>query len=143
MTREELSALHAALAAVLGWPDGIRELIGRWLASETAWPGNGQDSHSPSHVPSTPRPTPARYVGKIRRGRPKTSTKTAERKLLTAMADNPGLSVIVLANAAGSSRSATGERLRQMALRGVVEKSVTGRWKLKEAEPDPPPPSPS
>jgi hypothetical protein len=35
----------------------------------------------------------------------------------------------------GSSRSATGERLRQMAFRGVVEKDVTGRWKLKREEP--------
>jgi hypothetical protein len=51
------------------------------------------------------------------------------------MQDNPGLSVIALANAVGSSRSATGERLRQMAFRGVVEKDVTGRWKLKREEP--------
>ena len=79
-------------------------------------------------------------MGKSKCGRPKTSPKTAERKLLAAMADNPGLSVIALANAAGSSRSATGERLRQMALRGVVAKDTTGRWKLKEAEPGPPQP---
>jgi hypothetical protein len=68
------------------------------------------------------------------------------------MADNPGLSVIALANAAGSSRSATGERLRQMALRGVVEKDLTGRWKLKSEKasanaqprpPDPQQPSPN
>ena len=80
---------------------------------------------------------PAPYVGKSKRGRPKASTKTAERKLITAMRDNSGLSVIALANAAGSSRSATGERLRQMALRGVVEKDLTGRWKLKGGEAHP------
>jgi len=38
------------------------------------------------------------------------------------MRGNPGLSVVALANAAGSSRSATGERLRQMALRGVLRR---------------------
>jgi hypothetical protein len=90
-----------------------------------------------------PRPRPAPYQGKIRRGRPKTSTKTAEKRLIAAMPDNPGLSVIALANAAGSSRSATGERLRQMALRGMVEKDLTGRWKLKGEEPGPQQPSPN
>ena len=63
-----------------------------------------------------------------------TPAQAAERRLLAAMADNPGLSVVALANAAGSSRSATGERLRQLALRGVVEKDMTGRWKLKGEE---------
>lgn len=51
------------------------------------------------------------------------------------MRDNPGLSIVALANAAGSSRTATGERLRQMATRGLVEKDLTGRWKLKSEEP--------
>jgi DNA-binding IclR family transcriptional regulator len=50
------------------------------------------------------------------------------------MADNPGLSVVALANAAGSSRSATGDRLRQLAARGTVEKDSAGRWKLKKEE---------
>jgi DNA-binding IclR family transcriptional regulator len=73
------------------------------------------------------------------------AAKTAERKLLEAMRDNPGLSVVALANAAGSSRSATGERLRQLAARGVVEKDLTGRWKLKveEKELGPQQPSPN
>jgi hypothetical protein len=53
------------------------------------------------------------------------------------MRDDPGLSVVALANAIGSGRSATGERLRQMAARGVVEKDVTGKWKLKGEEPRP------
>jgi hypothetical protein len=61
--------------------------------------GNGHDPHPPP------------YVGKRKHGRPKTSPKNAERKLIAAMQDNPGLSVIALANAAGSSRSATGERI--------------------------------
>lgn len=55
------------------------------------------------------------------------------------MKDNPGLSVIALANAAGASRSAAGERLRQMAARGIVEKDLTGRWKVKAEEKEPGP----
>ena len=80
---------------------------------------NGHDPHPPT-IASELRPA------KARRRKSTFSAKTAERKLIEAMRDNPGLSVVALANAAGSSRSATGERLRQMALRGVVEKSVTG-----------------
>jgi hypothetical protein len=62
------------------------------------------------------------------------AAKTAEQRLLRAMADNPGLSVVALANAAGSSRSATGDRLRRLAARGTVEKDSAGRWKLKREE---------
>jgi hypothetical protein len=130
VNREELTALRNAIEVLLKLPDGVRAQLGRWFAPTAAKPGNGHDPHPPPHVQ-------AAYVGKSKRGRPKTSTKTAERKLIAAMADNPGLSVIALANAAGSSRSATGERLRQMAARGVVEKDQTGRWKLKGKEPRP------
>jgi hypothetical protein len=131
MTREDLVALHTALGGLLSLPDSVRELIVRWLTPEAARKaGNGHDPHPPPHSPTA-------YAGKRKRGRPKTSTKTAERKLIAAMADNPGLSVIALANAAGSSRSGTGERLRQLALRGIVEKDLTGRWKLKDGESDP------
>jgi hypothetical protein len=123
--REELLKLHAALGAVLALPDSIRELLAKWL--EASKP-NGHDPHPP-----VTRPTPR--SAKAGQRKSTFSAKTAERKLLAAMRDNPGLSVIALANAAGSSRSATGERLRQLALRGLVEKDATGRWKLKGEEP--------
>jgi hypothetical protein len=129
MDREELLKLHAALGALLSLPDSVRELIAQWL--EASKP-NGRDPHPPVTA-SSPRPA------KARRHKSTFSVKTAERKLLAAMADNPGLSVVALANAAGSSRSGTGERLRQMAARGVVEKDLTGRWKLKAAKSLPPP----
>jgi hypothetical protein len=128
MDREELAALRDAIDLLLRCPDAVCEQLARWFLPKAAKGGNGLDHHPPNIAP-----TP--YVGRSKHGRPKTSTKTAERKLLAAMADNPGLSVIALANAAGSSRSATGERLRQMALRGLVEKDLTGRWKLKGEEP--------
>ncbi|HWY80810.1 MAG TPA: winged helix-turn-helix domain-containing protein [Roseiarcus sp.] len=140
MTRQELTALRDAIDVLLRCPDAIREQLLRWFAPGSSKP-NGHDLHPPPPPrvqAEDPRPPPTPYVGKSKRGRPKTSTKTAERKLLAAMQDNPGLSVVALANAAGSSRSATGERLRQMALRGMVEKDLTGRWKLKAEEPRPP-----
>jgi hypothetical protein len=139
MDREELAALRDAIDVLLRCPDSVREQLMKWFSPKAAKPGNRLDSHP---LPIAPTP----YVGKSKRGRPQTSTKSAERKLLAAMADNPGLSVVALANAAGSSRSATGERLRQMALRGMVEKDLTGRWKLKSEEPHlpgPQQPSPS
>ena len=48
------------------------------------------------------------------------------------MRDIPGLSVMGLANAVNADRSTTGERLRQLARRGIVEKDATGRWRLTE-----------
>ena len=50
------------------------------------------------------------------------------------MRDNPGLSVIALANAANASRSATGERLRRLSKAGLVEKDSGGHWRLKTEE---------
>ena len=141
MDREELTAVYNALNALLGLSDDMLEQVAKWISPATA-KGNGHDpdplpaanGHAQKEQPL--RQSPAPYVGKIRRGRPKTSAKTAERKLLEAMQANPGLSVIALANAAGSSRSATGERLRRLALTGKVEKDHAGRWKLKaEKEP--------
>jgi hypothetical protein len=138
VTREELVALRDAIDMTLALPDSLRALLAQWLAPEASKP-NGHDLRSP--VPTPPlRTVKARAA---RRAKP-FSTKTAERRLLAAMADNPGLSVIALANAAASSRSAIGERLRQLALRGMVEKDLIGRWKLKGEEPRPPdPPQPS
>jgi hypothetical protein len=43
------------------------------------------------------------------------------------MQDNPGLSVIALANAAGASRSMTGERFQRLAQAGKIEKNRAGR----------------
>jgi hypothetical protein len=139
MTREELTALRDAIALTLALPDSVRALLAQWLMPESAKP-NGRDPHpSPTVASDSPAPTPTPPPAKARRRQSAFSTKTAERKLLAAMRDNPGLSVIALANAAGSSRSGTGERLRQLALRGTVEKDLTGRWKLKAEEKEPGP----
>ncbi|MGC2782642.1 MAG: winged helix-turn-helix domain-containing protein [Roseiarcus sp.] len=70
------------------------------------------------------------------RSRPRAPSSRPRRKrlILAAMQDNPGLSERALANAVDASRSATGERLRQLAQRGVVEKDPEGRWRVKGVE---------
>ena len=40
--------------------------------------------------------------------------------------------MIGLAHAASFDRSTAGERLRQLARRGIIEKDATGRWRLTE-----------
>jgi hypothetical protein len=129
MTREELTALRDAIDITLALPDSIREMLAQWLAPAAAKP-NGHDPHPPVPTP-TPRPAKPRHRQSA------FSAKTAERKLLAAMREHPGLSVAALANAVGSGRSATGERLRQLAAQGMVEKDPAGRWKLKGVEPRP------
>jgi hypothetical protein len=106
---EELIALYGLLGAILRLPARLRTQAAAWLAPE-APKGNGHGPRPPPIVNgSGVTPAPLRLAK--RHQRKPTSTVAAERKLLAAMQENPGLSVIALANAAGSSRSATGERL--------------------------------
>jgi hypothetical protein len=84
---------------------------------------NGRDPHPPPTA-STPRQAKARQN--------KSSARAPERKLLETMRATPGLSIVALAKAAGSSRSATGARLRQLGERGVIEKDAGGHWSVKE-----------
>jgi Winged helix-turn-helix DNA-binding len=123
MEREKLLMVRALIDAFLGLPDDLRVEVSRLLAPAAAKP-NGHDLHPPA-------PTPPLRPAKPRHLKSTFAAKTVERKLIEAMRDNPGLSVAALANAIGSGRSATGERLRQLAARGMVEKDPTGRWKLK------------
>ena len=150
MTRQELTAVRDVLDALLRCPDHVRELLTQWIAPETRWLApearskertvplifskpNGRDPHPPSIAPTKgaysvgefPPPRPA----KARRGKP-TSAKTGEQRLLTALQEHSGASVNALAKAAGASRSSTGERLRQLASRGVVTKDAGGHWRL-------------
>lgn len=126
MNRTELAALRDAIDQVMAWPPAVLAEVARWLAP--AVKPNGLDLHPP--------PVLAKRPPKVKAARPAKPNKaqTAERKLLAAMRDNPGLSVIALANAASAGRSATGERLRQLAARGAVEKDSGGHWPLKAEE---------
>jgi hypothetical protein len=108
------------------------------LAYAQAFQAQRADPSPPVPTPLTPR---AAKVPVARPPKP-TLAQAAEQRLLQAMGDNPGLTVIALANAASAGRSATSERLRQLARREIVEKEAAGRWRLKGegAEPGPTPP---
>ena len=99
---------------------------------------NGVDPHPPPHDQTSPhggeRFAPPRQA-KVSRPASAFAAKTAEQRLIQAMRDNPGASVNVLAKAAGANRSSTGERLRQLAGRGAVEKDPAGRWRIAEEKP--------
>jgi hypothetical protein len=139
MNREELFALRTALDQTLSWPDHVREAIMQWLTPQASKPnglGNGagqerlktldealENRQAIKRTPANPEPAapdfrrpaaPTPYAGKAPRGRPPISAKAAEQRLLAAMRETPGLSA-ALAKAAGGGRSATGERLRQLA----------------------------
>jgi hypothetical protein len=137
VTREELTALRDAIDMALALPDSIRELLAQWLAPAAA-KSNGLDPHPPSPA-RTPRSANARRLVEASEAK----AQTAEQALLKAMKDNPNMSVVALANAAGGSRSATGERLRRLSEAGMVEKDLTGRWKLKGEEKESGPQQPS
>jgi hypothetical protein len=139
MDRDELTALRDAIDVMLAWPDALRAEIARWLSPEAAKPGNGLDPHPPpvvqsAEVPkrniSSPFRSPTPHAGKARPGAPATSAKAAEQRLLAAMQEHSGATVIALAKAAGANRSSTGERLRGLASRGVVTKDSAGHWRL-------------
>lgn len=75
---------------------------------------------------------------------------TAELRLLETLQQNPGLKVVELARVVGGCRSVTGDRLRQLARDGKVEKDAGGHWQIaapvaaepKAAEPERPRPAP-
>jgi hypothetical protein len=128
MDRTELAALHDALGVMLAWPPAVFDQIARWITPEAAPKPNGRDPHPP------PTSRPTRRRAGPRRDTP-FNVKTAERRLLAAMQETPGLSVAALAKAVGSSRSATGARLQRLAERGAIEKNRDGRWRLAGNEP--------
>ena len=141
MTRDELAALRDAIDTVLTWPDSVRAEIARWLAPAAAKPGNGLDLHPPVAPPvrtdqellgavqrSSTKPTP--YAGKARRAKP-SPAKAAEQRLLTAMRENPGLSVNALAN--GGGLEPIGDR-RKTATIGAARRDREGSDRQMETE---------
>jgi DNA-binding MarR family transcriptional regulator len=64
--------------------------------------------------------------------------RAAERRLLAAMREHPGLSAASLAKVVGAGLSTTKERLRRMGEQDLIEKGPDGRWRVKVEEPRPP-----
>src|ERR1700722_14484289 len=136
MTREELTALRDPIDLTLALPDSVRELLAQWLAPAAVKP-NGHDPHSllPTPTPKaapTPRPAASKPYANPAHAR------TAERKLLAAMREHPGLSAASLAKVVGAGLSTTKERLRRMGGQELIEKASDGRWRVKAEEPRPP-----
>jgi hypothetical protein len=133
MDREELLKLHAALGAVLALPESIHELLAKWL--ETAKP-NGHDPHPPA-VPSPTLKAASKPHTAKRYDNP-AHARAAERRLLAAMREHPGLSAASLAKVVGAGLSTTKERLRRMDGQELIEKAPDGCWRVKAEEPRPP-----
>jgi len=122
----------------LGLPDSVRELLAQWLAPATAKP-NGHDLRPPVPSPSpkaaaTPRPAAPKPAAAKRHDNP-VHARDAERKLLAAMREHPGLSSASLAKVVGAGLSTTKERLRRMGAQELIEKAPDGRWRVKGEEP--------
>jgi hypothetical protein len=118
VTREELVALRYVIDLTLALPDSIREMLAQWLAPAIAKP-NGHGPHLP--VPLlTSRPA-TRVKAKAKYDNP-AHARTAERRLLAAMREHPGLSAASLAKVVGAGLSATKERLRRMG--ALISKAV-------------------
>jgi hypothetical protein len=131
MTREELTALRDAIDLTLALPDSVRELLAQWLAPAAAKP-NGHDPHPPM-----PTPTP-KAASKLHAAKPYDNpahARAAERRLLAAMREHPGLSAASLAKAVGAGLSTTKERLKRMGAQELIEKAPDGRWRVKAEEP--------
>jgi hypothetical protein len=139
MTREELTALRDAIDLTLALPDSIRELLAQWLA-----PAGREAQRLPPVPPPPPKaaPTPRPAASKPHAAKPydnPANARAAERKLLAAMRDHPGLSAASLAKVVGAGLSTTKERLRRMGARELIEKVPDGHWRVKAEEPRSPP----
>ena len=134
MNRDELTALRDAIGVLLTWPDSVRDQVAAWLKPEAVLrPGNGLDPHPPLETAAESVGVSPRQA-KVRRPASAFAAKTAERKLLSAMREAPGASVITLARSIGGNRSSVGEQLRKLALTGAIEKASDGHWRLKAEE---------
>jgi hypothetical protein len=57
---------------------------------------------------------------------------TAELRLLEALQQTPGLTIVELARVVGCCKTITGDRLRQLARDGKVEKDPGSHWRRRE-----------
>ena len=133
INREELGALHAAIATILAWPAAVFDEVVRWLAPEAAKP-NGHDPHPPRFQAvasnSTSRRAKSAAADQVQH---KNRRAAAHRSYVR----RPGLSISALAKATSANRATTRERLQQLADRGTVEKDAEGLSRLAGEAPGP------
>jgi hypothetical protein len=130
VNREELVQLRDAIDMTLALPDSVRELLAQWLAPAAA-KSNGHDLRPPVPQPPpkaapTPRPAASKPHTAKRHDNP-ANARVAERRLLAAMRERPGLSSASLAKVVGAGLSTTKERLRRMGAQELIEKAPDGR----------------
>jgi DNA-binding IclR family transcriptional regulator len=83
----------------------------------------------------TPPPRPATQVKAEAEHDNPAHARAAERKLLAAMRERPGVSTASLTKVVGAGLSTTKERLRRMGAQELIEKAPDGRWRVKGEEP--------
>jgi hypothetical protein len=112
--------LRDAIDLALALPDSVRALLAQWLRDDIP-KSNGLDLHPP---PATPKPHPAKAKSSAKPS--SRSVKAGEKKLLAALRESPNQSAGALARVSGGARSSTQERLKRLAARGAIEKTVEG-----------------
>lgn len=131
MERTELLMVRALIDAFLALPEDLRAEVSRLLASGSPKP-NGHDPHPPA---PTPKPKVASKPHAAKPYDNPAHARAAERKLLAAMREHPGLSAASLAKVVGAGLSTTKERLRRMGRQDLIEKAPDGRWQVRAEEP--------
>lgn len=127
-------SLRDAIDLALALPDSVRTLPAQWLLDDIP-KSNGLDLPPPS---AAPKPHPAKAKSSAKPS--SRSVKAGEKKLLAALRESPNQGAGALARVSGGARSSTQERLKRLAARGAIEKTVEG-WRIagEEARPTPPP----
>jgi hypothetical protein len=138
VNREELAQLRDAIDMMLALPDSLRELLAEWLTPAASKP-NGHDPHPPVPAPMlkaapAPRPAASKSHAAKRYDNP-AHARAAERRLLAAMREHPGLSAASLAKVVGAGLSTTKDRLKRMGAQELIGKVLDGRWRVKAEEP--------
>jgi hypothetical protein len=112
--REELAQLR----------DAIDMMLARQIVSVSFWP-NGSRRRRPAASKSH---AAKRYDNPAH-------ARAAERRLLAAMREHPGLSAASLAKVVGAGLSTTKDRLKRMGAQELIGKVLDGRWRVKAEEP--------
>jgi hypothetical protein len=81
-----------------------------------------------------PRPAASKSHAAKRYDNP-AHARAAERRLLAAMREHPGLSAASLAKVVGAGLSTTKDRLKRMGAQELIGKVLDGRWRVKAEEP--------
>jgi hypothetical protein len=135
----DLPALAAKYVALVEEIEDVRQAMlmcfltdGSGLTGNLAPQASKPNGVHPGPNGADPDPPPAKPRVQVRGRRRvnKFNERTAERKLLSAIEANPGLSAAGLARSTGLARATVGDQVRRMGAQGRIEKDAHGRWRL-------------